>query len=193
MASMTASKTILIDTAARLFQTQGYHGTGLNQIIRESGAPKGSLYYYFPDGKEQLAVAAIERTVGVVSERIFTGMAVNTDDPVTLLQGFIHHLANSYDEGQHQAGLPVAAVALEMADQSESIREACLKAYTQWHDLLAQQLMQSGLTDETAKALAATVNALVEGAFITVRLKGHAEPLRQMAEVIPALVRGIDG
>lgn len=190
MAKTNPSKLIIIETAARLFQTQGYHGTGLNQIIRDSGAPKGSLYYYFPDGKEQLAAAAIERTADVVAERIRSGMPDNTDDPVTLLQGFIHHLANSYDGGQHQAGLPVAAVALEMADQSDPIRKACLNAYGKWHDILADRLIKSGMKDEKARELASIVNALIEGAFITVRLTGHGEPLRQMAEVIPALVKG---
>jgi TetR/AcrR family transcriptional repressor of lmrAB and yxaGH operons len=52
----------LLGTAADLFQRQGYHGTGLNQILAESGAPKGSLYHYFPEGKEALAAAALGRS-----------------------------------------------------------------------------------------------------------------------------------
>ena len=55
-----SSKNNIIATAARLFAKQGYHGTGLNQITQESGAPKGSLYYYFPKGKEELAIACVD-------------------------------------------------------------------------------------------------------------------------------------
>lgn len=193
MAKNTAAKTVIIETAARLFQTQGYHGTGLNQIIRESGAPKGSLYYYFPEGKEQLAVAAVKRTADMVAERIQSGMISLSGDPAVMLQTFIYHMADSYDEGEHQAGLPVAAVALEMADQSESIREACLEAYEQWHRIIADQLTQSGMPVNIAEEAAATVNAMIEGAFITVRLQGNAEPLRQIAKGVPALVEGMSG
>ena len=46
------AKNRILITAARLFQQQGYHATGLNQIVVESGTPKGSLYYYYPGGKE---------------------------------------------------------------------------------------------------------------------------------------------
>lgn len=51
---MNPAKQQILEAAARLFERQGYHATGLNEIIRESSAPKGSLYYYFLDGKEQI-------------------------------------------------------------------------------------------------------------------------------------------
>ena len=59
MTSKINTKENLIETAAKLFETKGYYATGLNEILAESGAPKGSLYYHFPKGKEQLALAAI--------------------------------------------------------------------------------------------------------------------------------------
>ena len=51
-----------ITTAERLFQREGYHGVGLSQLIRESGAPKGSFYFHFPGGKLELAVLTVERS-----------------------------------------------------------------------------------------------------------------------------------
>ena len=55
MSEKIKPKDLLIETASRLFKLRGYCGVGLNDIIAESGVPKGSLYHYFPDGKEQLA------------------------------------------------------------------------------------------------------------------------------------------
>jgi TetR/AcrR family transcriptional repressor of lmrAB and yxaGH operons len=46
----------ILATASGLFQRQGYHATGLNQVLAEGKAPKGSLYFHFPRGKEQLAL-----------------------------------------------------------------------------------------------------------------------------------------
>ena len=53
MSKQTREK--ILSTATRLFYFQEFHGTGLNQIIKESGAPKGPIYHFFPEGKEQLA------------------------------------------------------------------------------------------------------------------------------------------
>src|SRR5687768_11075928 len=82
------SRERLIDTAAQLMWQQGYHATGLNQIVQESGAPKGSLYFHFPGGKEQLCVEAL-KTAG---RRITEGLEksfVRTTDPAAALRGFV--------------------------------------------------------------------------------------------------------
>ena len=50
----------IVDTAVALFRRQGYAGTALNDIVDESGAPKGSRYHYFPAGKASIAAAAVE-------------------------------------------------------------------------------------------------------------------------------------
>jgi TetR/AcrR family transcriptional regulator, lmrAB and yxaGH operons repressor len=60
---------VIVETAAGLFNKQGFHGTGLNQIIKESQCPKGSLYYYFPEGKVELALEYIRHTKSLVAAK----------------------------------------------------------------------------------------------------------------------------
>ena len=64
----------MIQTAAGLFRAQGYHATGLNQVLAEGGLPKGSLYFHFPGGKDQLVVeatrAAVEETTAALRETL---------------------------------------------------------------------------------------------------------------------------
>ena len=56
---MSSAREEILQATTALLEKQGSHATGLNEIIRESGAPKGSLYYYFPEGKDQLVSEAV--------------------------------------------------------------------------------------------------------------------------------------
>jgi len=181
------SKEKIIETASRLFQEQGYHATGLNQITKESGAPKGSLYYYFPEGKEQLASVAVENTAENVARRIKAGL-MEEDDPVKAIQTFIHQLANAFDEKDKRMGIPVAAVALETANTSEVIRTACVNAYDLWHEVFADKLIKAGHEEKEAQEAALVINAMIEGAFINVLTRKNGEPLRQIAKYIPNIL-----
>ncbi|WP_088036396.1 TetR/AcrR family transcriptional regulator [Evansella clarkii] len=188
MTRKMSSKEKIIDTASKLFQEQGYHATGLNQITKESGAPKGSLYYYFPEGKEQLAMVAVEKTAEVIAGRIEEGLRV-ADDPVKAVQSLILQLADAFEEKDKRAGVPVAAVVLETASTSEKIRKACEKAYDLWHEMFAARLIKAGYEKEEAQEAALVINAMIEGAFINVLARKNGEPLRKIAKYIPVILR----
>ena len=67
---MTDFRGKILISMARLIEKQGYHATGLNEIISDSGAPKGSVYYYFPGGKEQIGAEAILESGQIISGRL---------------------------------------------------------------------------------------------------------------------------
>src|SRR4026208_2300569 len=54
----TDTRRRMIVTTSKLLERQGFHGTGLNQILEEANAPKGSMYFHFPAGKNQHAPPA---------------------------------------------------------------------------------------------------------------------------------------
>lgn len=89
-----STKEIILRTASELFQRQGYHGTGLNQIIEESGAPKGSLYYHFPNGKEEIAVEAIR----LMKEHVLEGAARDLEAKDTAAEAFQYHICKIASE-----------------------------------------------------------------------------------------------
>jgi len=68
MGKAAIHKASLVRAAMRLFRRQGFASTGLQQILSASGAPKGSLYHYFPNGKEALGAAAIELSADDLQE-----------------------------------------------------------------------------------------------------------------------------
>ena len=53
----------MLETTARLLQHRGYHGTALSDILEESAAPRGSLYFHFPGGKDQIVMEATRAAV----------------------------------------------------------------------------------------------------------------------------------
>lgn len=188
MKEKESSRDKLIYTASRLFQLQGYHGTGLNQITKESGAPKGSLYYHFPNGKEQLALESVELTTKFVAEQIRKGLE-NSANPVEAIQEFILDLAERFEREGGTGGVPIASIALETSLISEPLRKACQRAYETFQNIFMEKLLDAGYEEKHAAELSVVINAMTEGAFLLSFTTGHSEPLRLVARQIPALLK----
>src|SRR5262245_51084251 len=116
----------MLTTTAKLLQRQGYHGTGLNQIVAEAEAPKGSLYFHFPGGKEQLVAEAL----GVAADYLDRAMAVN-DRGTTLesLDSYIAGMGEYLEKSGFTEGCPIATVALEVAPRVPALGDACAAAF----------------------------------------------------------------
>jgi TetR/AcrR family transcriptional repressor of lmrAB and yxaGH operons len=186
---MAASREAIIETTARLLETQGYFATGLNQIVIESKAPKGSLYYYFPDGKEGLTVEVIERIGTTVAERIGAHLA-SIADPVEAVDSFLRYVARAMDASNCQGGGPIATVALETATNSERLRSACQRSYRSWQRAFVERLVAGGFDAARAERLGVTIIALIEGAIILCRTEQSSVPLAQAADEIRLLLEG---
>lgn len=180
----------IIDKAAELLERQGYHATGLNQIVQESGTPRGSLYYYFPEGKEELAAEAVRRQSAAILQHIQHSLAA-TDDPAEAVYQFVLSLVQ-YVEGHNcMGGAPLASVTLETASTSEQLRETCRAAYQSLRAPFEQRLVASGCAPARAAQIATLITAAVDGAIILCRAEKSAAPLQQVAEELRGLVRSV--
>ena len=185
---MSSTRDRIIETTCDLLETQGYYATGLNQIIAESGAPKGSLYYYFPQGKEELTVAAIHRTGQIVTERIQQGLAQH-DDPAIAISEFIRNIAYHVERSGFRSGGPLMTVAMETANSSERINLACAQAYGSLRNAFQQKLLQSGYEESHASRLATFIMATIEGGIILSRTNHTGDPLRTIATELEQLLK----
>lgn len=167
----------LIETTARLLQVQGYRNTGLNQILEEAGAPKGSLYHYFPGGKEELAAAALAHAATDVATRL-TALCAAEATPEAAVDAVLDHFIAELEESGFQKGCPVATVALEEAGQNPTLQQACAQAYQQWQAGLEAFLQAHGRSD-AADAAEAFLVAL-EGALLLSRVRHDTTPLRRL-------------
>lgn len=187
---MNTTREQLLTTTARLLETQGYFGTGLNEIVRVSGAPKGVLYYYFPAGKEQLTAEAIGQSAQFLAAHMQQelGGEMRAAETVEALYHFVLHLADHVEAGNCRVGAPIAAVALETAGASDRLAAACNDAYLLLQSVVAERLQHSGWPVAAAASLATFVIATLEGCIVLARAQRSAEPIRSCAVHLRALL-----
>lgn len=184
-----STKDQVIDTTSALLEAQGYHATGLNQIIQESGSPKGSLYYYFPEGKEELTAAAISRSGEQLARRIEQGLAAH-EHPAEAVRHLTDTIASYVESSGFQAGGPLTMVAVETANTSERINQACRQAFFQMQQPFRRKLEDGGLPPERAEELAEFITSVIEGATILSRTFHSGDPLRKAGRQLFDLIKG---
>ncbi len=161
---------------AELLQKQGYSGTGLKQIIDESETPRGSLYFHFPGGKEELAVAALQSACEAQAATItgaFRGTSTTQEAVVALVGILRDHLVSS----DFTEGCPIATVVLEAAATSEPLRRTCSKAFETWTGLLEDRLVAEGHRSDQVGERALIVLTLIEGGLLLSRASRSTRPL----------------
>src|SRR5438132_3806741 len=102
-----SSRDAFVAATGRLLREQGYDATGLNEIVTASGAPKGSLYFHFPGGKEELAVAAMQREGRQLRAAIASIMGAD-DDLAAALGRLVDALARGLESSGFRNGCPIA-------------------------------------------------------------------------------------
>lgn len=173
----------LVRTAMRLFRRQGYSSTGLQQILAESGAPKGSLYHYFPGGKEELGVAAIV-LAGAMIQEMLSEHATRHADPKAFLRAYCRTMAGWMEESDFQSGCPVATSLLETAPVSVGMTQAGLDVIDGWIAVVTDVLARGGLERRNARVRAQLIVAAMEGALLLSRVRQSTRPILDVAQLI---------
>ena len=106
----------IVEVAREVFREQGYAGTGLKQITAAGGAPWGSLYHFFPGGKEQLGAEAVRHS-GDRYLRLFDLVFERAEqDVVQSVRDFFALSADALRKSDWSDGCPIATVALEAGE-----------------------------------------------------------------------------
>ena len=181
------TSTRLAESMLELIQRRGYSGTGLNTVVEHAGAPKGSLYFHFPQGKEALGERAVELAAARFGALV-ADSAVESATPGEVVRRVIDVLAGMLNDSDFQLGCPVSVVTLEMGAQSERLRDACANAFESWIAPVTELLVTHGRPRPAARALATAVVSMVEGAVIVSRAQHSTEPLHNAAQALTVLL-----
>ncbi|MFG2874991.1 TetR/AcrR family transcriptional regulator [Streptomyces sp. NPDC048337] len=177
----------LVRTASRLMQHGGYENTPVKQLVREAEATLGSLYHFFPGGKQELAVAAIHFGDEEFAEALRAGLSTHTD-PARAIEAVAALLADHLAASDWRDGCPVTATALETVGRLPDIQAACARAFANWQQLVAAKLLASGHPEPEARDLAVTVISTLEGAEMTSQVTQSRTPLLLAGQHLARLV-----
>ncbi|SDU05357.1 TetR/AcrR family transcriptional regulator [Halopseudomonas salegens] len=178
----------IVLAAAKLFRQQGYASTGLKDILQESKAPKGSLYHYFPQGKEQLGQEALTYS----ANQALTTLELLAKEHTTsadLLLAFSARLASWMEASAFQDGCPMATTILETVPQSTLLRDAAVAGLQAWQAVFQRMLLAEGATPDSAARLSSLTIAVLEGALIQARVEMSARPLTDATEEVANWMR----
>jgi AcrR family transcriptional regulator len=185
---VTSTRERIVDASAELFRRQGYSATGVKQIVTAAQAPFGSVYHFFPGGKEQLGAEAIRHS-GALYEQLIPAVFDHAPDLVSGTRLFFAGAAAHLVETGYEDACPIATVALEVSSSSELLREACAEVFESWIAAGAQRHEAAGITAEKARELTIAMIAALEGAFVLARALRSTEPLELAGELAAGAVQ----
>jgi AcrR family transcriptional regulator len=185
---MSQTRERIVDVSADLLRRQGYAATGVKQIVREARAPFGSIYHFFPGGKEQLGAAAIRRA-GLGYEELIPAVFNPAPDLVSAVRDFFAGAAAVLEDSEYEDACPIATVALEVSGTSEAMREACADVFESWIAAGVPRFTAEGLDEETARELVVAMLAALEGAFVLARASRSTEALQVAGELIAGVTQ----
>lgn len=188
------TRRMIVEKAAPVFNTRGYFGTSISDLVRETGMEKGGIYNHF-DSKEQLACAAFDFGAELVLERIERALEGEGEVLERLIAGVEVHRTLAEDR-PIQGGCPILNTAVESDDAQPALREKARQAMGRWQDLLLRTVREgiaSGELDpETGpEALATVVISTIEGAVMMSKLYGDATHVHRAVDHLAWYLRSL--
>ncbi len=181
------SRAKAIEGGERLFRTQGYAATGLTQILEESGAPKGSFYFHFPEGKRQLARAVLD----VYGARVLAGiraLAAKHGDPAGFVRALCKAMAKEMEATHWTLGCAAQNLAIELAPGDREFADALAETFAGWTAVITEAIRTAYSSRAAAERRATAILAALEGAKMLARTTRSAAPFDAVIDmVVPEL------
>ena len=187
MAPRQKHRAPVIDSAVKLFRRKGYAATGLNDIIDDCGAPKGSLYHYFPAGKSSIAAAAVEEAGQRVSNTLLD-LEQAARSAGDLIKGHTRLLGKWMKQSGYRDGCPMTTVLLELAPEDRAVTQAGKRAYADRNQIIRTRLIKDGINERDAERLAGLCTSAIQGALIEARVQRSNKPLDLVSDELVKLI-----
>ncbi|HEX6194892.1 MAG TPA: TetR/AcrR family transcriptional regulator [Jiangellaceae bacterium] len=175
----------MVSGAAKMISTRGVGPTSVRDVAKLSGAPLGSTYHYFPNGKEQLVDEAVH-LVGRKVERLIREAAPG--GTLAVFDAFVANWRQVLIDGDFRSGCPVLAVATAEARADSTAAQSASDMFGLWETALVERLADDGVDQDRARRLAWLVITSLEGAVAVARSRGSTAPLDAVSTEVRAIL-----
>jgi AcrR family transcriptional regulator len=167
----------MVVSAALLIRERGAQATAISDVLKHSGAPRGSAYHYFPGGRMQLLEEATDYAGAYIAGKISAA-----DSAAALLDDLIGLYRAQLISTDYRAGCPIVAVTVEAGDpdspdRTTKVIERAAAAFALWTDLIGRLLVAEGMPAARAEEMAMLVTSSIEGAIVIARASRDVKPL----------------
>ena len=175
MARSRVNDAALAEKALELFRQQGYEGTSLNDLAAASGLEKASLYYRFPGGKKDMALAAAAHVGQWFEANIFAPLN-EPGPPADRIKTVARKLRIFYGDGAK----PCVLDSLSLRGGPPELAAALSGAYKSWLAAFAAIARESGLSRRLAEDRARQALIQIEGSLVLSRVTGNRKIFLEM-------------
>ncbi len=172
----------LVAVTGDLLQLRGYAGVGVTEILEAGRATKGSMYFHFPGGKEELAVEALHDRADQIA-RLIDHLLNSSNDAATAVSAFAAVLASRLVDSDFQRGCALATAVLDAGSEHDAVREVVRTGYDRWLELLERRIADDDVADDPASEAILVLSAL-EGALILARARRDPQPIHSVSRSI---------
>ena len=187
MQAVADTRDRLLAATNESFRRRGYNGTSMKDVTSAAQAPTGSLYHFFPGGKDDLTAAVIT-TSGAAYRELFEAIADEAASPAAAVTDFFDGAALVLEETDFIDPCPIGTVAREVASTNEALRRATDQVFGSWIDAVTTRLGAAGIEKQDARRLAAAIVAALEGGFVLARARRDADVLRDTGRIMHGAV-----
>lgn len=166
----------LVEAAVTLMRRSGLSGAGINEVVRESGAPKGSVYHFFPDGKRQIVeegLAQYSKRVVAFIDTSLSGKSGAGDKVRALFDAF----AERIEQGRFRHSCPAGAVCLDLDSGQESLRRVVAASFSDYMEAIARHFRFRNR--RRVESFAGLILTAIEGAYVRGRADRSSKPFRE--------------
>ena len=173
----------LLSQGVALLTEQGYHGTGLKEILDAVKIPKGSFYNYF-GSKENFGAEVIQHYIEPFIVLLAGHLQQTEDDALGALQRYFNELISELEKADYKGGCLLGNLMGEIGDTSELCQKSLQTAVNRYRDLLQRGLekaQQQGSvrTDKSAQDMADLLVNTWQGALLRMKIDKSSLPLKQ--------------